>query len=182
MASIPDKSYAKRWCETCKALTWQYREGSCSHGIIPQVAPDKIIVLGGLKNRQNELTERDLFEIRRANKLDRTLWETKEKKEREAGYTTSIPLSDEDAMDIFGASPEVAAKDPSKLYCSFCGSETDEITCLRGSGQTVIQKDIRITGDDPVQIEDVVKVRAKKVIACKDCVLKVVKPQVATRV
>lgn len=92
---------------------------------------------------------------------------------RKPRLTIKWPSIDADLLPDMGEM--VAIKDPSKLWCSFCGIEVDEIRATRGVGPSRVKKDteiIRIDVDVTV-IEERTYVTSRKLVACPDCVLNI---------
>lgn len=63
-----------------------------------------------------------------------------------------------------------------KLYCSFCGKETSEVACTRGTGQVTVSNHTELyrDHDNNVQVSEKIIYSSRKVVACPNCAHKVV--------
>lgn len=78
-----------------------------------------------------------------------------------------------DDMDL-NAGVTLAPRDPFKLYCSFCGEETNELTATKGNGpaRTIVKREPVALDNGLYTIEEKAFHVTDKLVACSGCCLK----------
>jgi hypothetical protein len=167
------QGFHKAHCTVCNRKTWHYAEAGSSGKAKCTDHSDYVVgrkhaivgnmMLADFSKPVHQPTER---ELKLANKLDMSMW-------RSAEDRKSHVYVDAD-WATFPNSPE---KDPNKLYCSFCGSEVDQVNQLT-ERKPVIRKvqDTYRNDSGEIIIQEKVVSRMETVHACPNCVLQIRKP------
>lgn len=179
------RGFYKTDCSICNKETWHYKSASAQHGHCTNHSPwdpkrkhakiTENIGQGSLYNTRQLPTE---YELRIANKLDRSLWQHAELVRR-----SSVVVDDDWAKGLFPDSVTSTVKDPDKVYCSFCGAETQRIDILT-ERKPVIRRvtEARRTDDGEVVMQERIISKTEEKHACPNCVLQIRKPVVVRRV
>lgn len=94
-----------------------------------------------------------------------------------------VPIAQELSDVIFGTALD--NQDPNKIYCSFCGSEVEQVEVLVERTKPRIRYTTDVYRDpDTQEISEHrrIQVRTEELKACKKCCLQIRKPIVVTRI
>ena len=161
----------KQDCEKCGRKTWWSNSAAKAHctecpSRFLQQPADSVI---GAK--VPEIPKE--WEIRRANKLDRSLWKiTQERK------ITQVDISSEGwAKDIFADEPELPALEPGQMRCSWCGRVIDSTNSLSERRPFIRIMHEPVEGPDgSIELRQKVTSKIQDVHACPDHYLQIRKP------
>lgn len=178
-------NWCKKHCDVCNKETWW----TTSPGATSSHCTDhsnwtpnrKHAVVGAIMQARlspvhEAPSER---ELRIANRLDRSLW-----KHAEQRNACSVYIGDQEwAKDLFPVDPAPVTLNPDKVYCTFCGKETDKINTL-SEKKAFIRKVIETyrTGDGEIVMREKVTTRTETLHACPEHCLEIRKPIVVRRV
>jgi hypothetical protein len=126
--------------------------------------------LGGSTPEDRKMAKRELTEAQ--VKALEIKWKSGKGHAREVVYLEDIDLG------VGPAKPTIRDDFSPIIYCSYCGTEVDEINATEGRGKLKIQKieDLELVGGEP-RITSKIRASSDKIIACPDCVLNIDKPK-----
>ena len=168
--------FTKQDCTKCGKKTWHYKEGDkparCSCEV--KTAEVQGIIQGGSMYSRKELPTE--AEIRRANRLDRSMWQVAEERR-----SSQLDVSNEAwAAGLFS---DADFPDPNKEHCTFCGAEIkDQVNTLQEKKPRIVVKDIPVKIGDEITIQRKVTSQVETLKACPNCVLNIRKPIVVRTV